>query len=113
MYDRLGKRVEKDIACCAGLMGILPLVAMCISVLLVASAAGQTNPNWDACRGSDNNARIAACTRIIAQGGKMSPADRAAAYKERGVGHFRRGDYEVAVLDYTDRKSTRLNSQPH
>src|ERR1051326_8229360 len=47
MYDRLGKRVEKDIACCAGLMGILPLVAMCISVLLVASAAGQTNPNWD------------------------------------------------------------------
>jgi tetratricopeptide (TPR) repeat protein len=66
---------------------------------VVTPARAQSEADWKACRGSDLDARIAGCTRLIERGRKMSDRDRAAAYNGRAYAHNERSQYDLAIRD--------------
>ena len=55
---------------------------------------------------ADNDAAIAACTRMIAAG---KPKDLHTAYNNRGAGHSINGDHDAAIADYN--QAIRLNGR--
>src|SRR6478672_2934435 len=77
-----------------------PWISALVLILLgaIAPASAEQSRDWETCRNSDNNdSKISACARIIAQGGKLSGKDRGQAYNHRGNGHFRKGEQEPAL----------------
>src|SRR5215475_9343965 len=60
----------------------------------------------DACNRSAGDAAIAACTRIIEDGG-TSTKDRAAAFYNRGIAYRGKGQFDRAIQDYDE--AIRLN----
>src|ERR1043166_855674 len=66
-----------------------------------ASAAPRENRDWAACRGSDIDARISACTRILDQK-RLSARERGTAHNLRSIGYYRKGDYVAAIRDVSE-----------
>ena len=79
---------------------IFLLTAICISVES-ASAAPRGNSDWAACRGTDIDARISACTRILDQR-RISARERGTAHNLRSIGYYRKGDYAAAIRDVSE-----------
>jgi tetratricopeptide (TPR) repeat protein len=76
------------------------LIAVCISVQS-ASAAPRENRDWAACRGTDIDARISACTRIL-EDRRISAHERGTAHNLRSIGYYRKGDYAAAIRDVSE-----------
>jgi tetratricopeptide (TPR) repeat protein len=74
---------------------IAGLLALC-----VPPAWAQTNRDWNMCRDGDPDTRIAACSRIIDGGSRLSAEDRAAAYNGRGLGYYAKFDRAAAARDF-------------
>jgi tetratricopeptide (TPR) repeat protein len=54
----------------------------------------------DTCRKSSGNITIAACTREI-DSGTLTGNDLAFAYYHRGISYYDKGEYDLAIADYT------------
>jgi tetratricopeptide (TPR) repeat protein len=72
--------------------------ALCV---LAAPAAAASRADWDACKGDDPDASIAACTRII-QGRGETAKNFAIARRYRGLAYQRKADLDRAIADYSE-----------
>ncbi len=77
------------------------IVAIVLAHFIAASpASARQSSDWRECNGSDIDARIAACTRILDSGRRESSNNRAVAYNNRGLGTFGKGDADRAIRDF-------------
>jgi tetratricopeptide (TPR) repeat protein len=75
------------------------IVCAFLTVNLAATAAGQSGDDpWSQCYSSDPDLSIKGCTAMIQLGGSL---DIAGAYKNRGSAYERKGQFELAIKDYT------------
>ena len=65
--------------------------------------------DWAACRKSNPELRLSACSKVIAKGG-IADRDLALAYGFRGSGHLNKGDKDKAIADFTH--ALRLKPKP-
>ncbi|HET6378304.1 MAG TPA: sodium:proton antiporter NhaD [Methylocella sp.] len=84
--------------------GLALAAALCF--LLAAQADAQAS-RLEACRSGEPEARIAACTSIIARGTKESRVSRAAAHMSRAAAYRAKGDLSRAIEDLG--RALRLN----
>jgi serpin B len=75
--------------------------AILILISLAASGPARAD-NWGVCaNSSEEEAAIAACSRLLARGG-MSAVDRATVYTNRGAAYLNVGDYDLALKDLNE-----------
>src|SRR5487761_163693 len=83
--------------------------AVLMLVLLASPARAQTAQAFEQCGGEEvatPDARIAACTALIASG-ELNPTNLAAAYDTRGVAYAAQSRFDLALADYA--QATTLN----
>src|SRR5487761_1858967 len=83
--------------------------AVLMLVLLASPARAQTAQAFEQCGGEEvatPDARIAACTALIASG-ELNPTNLAAAYDNRGVAYAAQSRFDLALADYA--QATTLN----
>src|SRR5262252_8981565 len=76
----------------SGIVGALLLLAP-------SSVAAQQDRDWRNCLGSDADAKVAGCTRIVERAGEPA-ANRANAHVRRGVVYLTRHDFDRAIADF-------------
>ena len=77
-----------------------------INVTATPSAAQSADPNVDACINKSGDEAIAGCTAAI-KSSRLSTADLAVMFYDRGVEYGNRKDYDRALSDYSE--AIRLN----
>jgi tetratricopeptide (TPR) repeat protein len=65
--------------------------------LAAAPAFGASKKDWNACKATDPDQVIAACTRVL-----QSEPNSALAYYNRGQAYVDKEDYDRAIADYTE-----------
>jgi tetratricopeptide (TPR) repeat protein len=85
------------------------LIGIGLMLLICANAFASSKNDRNTCNNSvkDQDARIAACTSIIAAGKNAYAA--AAAYNNRGNAYYHKHDYDLAIADYD--QAIKLNPQ--
>jgi Na+/H+ antiporter NhaD/arsenite permease-like protein/Tfp pilus assembly protein PilF len=78
------------------LAGLMLAGLFCVSL---GAAALAKSDHWPSCRGGDSEARIAACTEILARGSKESKRNQIAAYINRSSAYRATGDFDHAIAD--------------
>src|SRR5262252_2588596 len=73
-----------------------------------ALALTQQDIDWCLGKNATPDSQVNGCTAVI-QSGKAAGNDLASAYQNRGLAHVKRGDFEVAIADFTE--AIRLNPQ--
>ncbi|HUB63822.1 MAG TPA: sodium:proton antiporter, partial [Methylocella sp.] len=89
---------KAGVACLARLMRAGLIVILFAVVTAGAAPIGQKD-RWSACRGTDSEARITACTEILSRGNQMSKRNRIAAYINRSSAYRATGDLGRAIAD--------------
>jgi Mg2+-importing ATPase len=87
----------------AGSSPFFLFVCLAIAALGCVSFSAATvaqNDRWTACRGVDLDARIVACTQLIASASRESRGSRVEAHIDRGVAYRAKGDFERALDDF-------------
>ena len=69
-------------------------------ICLIATLTSILADDADTCRKSLETAAIAVCTRII-DSGALAGHDLSFAYYHRGISHYDKGEYDLAIADYT------------
>jgi tetratricopeptide (TPR) repeat protein len=69
-------------------------------VLWPAAVRAESEADWKVCNSDDDRAAIAACTRLIRDGG-LSKKNYAVAYYNRGLSYRRLDENDKALADYT------------
>jgi tetratricopeptide (TPR) repeat protein len=77
------------------------LSGLFVLVILAGLSRSAAADDWQDCRQSDPDRRIAVCTQIINKGGE-SDKNLARAYFNRGIAHKAKGDLDRAIADYTE-----------
>ncbi|HZM08438.1 MAG TPA: tetratricopeptide repeat protein [Methylocella sp.] len=78
------------------LAGLMLAGLFCVSL---GAAALAKSDRWPSCRGGDSEARIAACTEILARGSKETKRNQIAAYINRSSAYRATGDFDHAITD--------------
>ena len=68
----------------------------CVSL---RSAAFAKDDLWMGCRGSDLDARIVSCSRLIERGRRETKSNQITAYMNRGAAYRAKGDFDRALAD--------------
>ena len=76
----------------------------------VTAASARGGSDWRECNGRDADARIAACTRILDQGGRSNSTMRAGAFNSRASAYFSKGDFERAARDLDEAIAAKPNN---
>ena len=71
-------------------------VFTCVSL---SSAAFAKDDPWMGCRGSDFDARIVSCSRLIERGRRETKSNQITAYINRGAAYRAKGDFDRALAD--------------
>ena len=78
---------------------IAPLILAGLSCVSPGAAALGKSDRWPTCREAAPEARLAACTEILASKDKMTRRDRIAAYINRSSAYRSKGDLDAALAD--------------
>ena len=81
-------------------IGIIAIVLAHFIVAGTSPVSARQSSNWRECHGSDIDAKIAACTRILDSGRRESSNNRAIAYNNRAIGISAKGDNDRAIRDF-------------
>lgn len=77
------------------------MLALCLGIILPHASPSRAD-DLATCRGSDPDARMAACSRMIARGARTGRLNLAEAHNQRGVGYYQRGDLDSAIREVTE-----------